>query len=428
MEGLRTIRAGDTTPQTDMLQLALTRAGFPVTITGSFDVDTESALKRFQATRGLTQDGIAGINTWSALKPYLVGSVLHTVKGGDTLYKIAAANGSTVRAIEIANPNAGAANLRIGTILAVPLWFDVVPSNIRWCWSLMTAVREGLELRYPYIRFSSLGRSVMGREILCAKMGSGANEVFYNAAHHANEWITTPVTLAFLEEYAHAYGYGGSIYGFDAATLFSKTTLFLAPMVNPDGVDLVTGDLKTGVYFERAKRIADSFPSIPFTSGWKANIEGVDLNLQYPAGWEKAKEIKYAQGWNRPAPRDYVGTHALEAPESRSVYNFTTAHSFSLTLSYHTQGEVIFWRYGEADPPRAYEIGLEFERVSGYRLELTPPESANAGYKDWFIDRFFKPGYTIEAGIGTSPVPLEQFEVIYRNNRPIMTTALIISI
>ena len=41
--------------------------------------------------------------------------------------------------------------------------------------------------------------------------------------------------------------------------------------------------------------------------GWKANINGVDLNLQFPAGWENAKEIKYSQGFNKPAPRDFVG-------------------------------------------------------------------------------------------------------------------------
>ena len=428
MEGLRTIRLGDTTPQTDMVQLALRRAGFPAPDSGVFDIATETAVRRFQSTRGLLQDGIVGIRTWAALKPYLTGSIIHIVKSGDTMYKLAAANGSSVAAIALANPAADPKNLRIASALTIPLWFDVVPTDIRWCWPLMTAVREGIELRYPYVRFMALGKSVMGREILCAKMGAGSNEVFYNASHHANEWITTPVTLKFLEEYAHAYGYSEAIFGIDAASLFGKSTLYLAPLVNPDGVDLVTGDIFAGAYYQRAKRIADSFPAIPFTSGWKANIEGVDLNLQYPAGWETAKEIKFAQGWNRPAPRDYVGSVPLDAPESRSIHDFTLTRSFTLTLSYHTQGEVIYWKFGEADPARAHEIGLEFERISGYRLELTPPQSANAGYKDWFVYKYFKPGYTIEAGLGISPLPLDQFETIYRKNRGILTTGLIISI
>ena len=50
-----------------------------------------------------------------------------------------------------------------------------------------------------------------------------------------------------------------------------------------------------------------NFQIFLFQVGWKANINGVDLNLQFPAGWENAKEIKYAQGFNRPTPRDFVG-------------------------------------------------------------------------------------------------------------------------
>ena len=61
-----------------------------------------------------------------------------------------------------------------------------------------------------------------------------------------------------------------------------------------------------------------------FHSGWYIfNTTGVDLNLQFPANWEKAKQIKFAQGFNRPAPRDYVGTAPLVAPEALAVYNFT---------------------------------------------------------------------------------------------------------
>ena len=92
-------------------------------------------------------------------------------------------------------------------------------------------------------------------------------------------------------------------------------------------------------------------------------------------------------------------------------------------LAYHTQGKVIYWQFEDYDVPGARELAEEFARVSGYALEDTPYESAYAGYKDWFIKIFRRPGFTIEAGSGENPLPLAQFEEIYRDNLGILVTA-----
>ena len=60
------------------------------------------------------------------------------------------------------------------------------------------------------------------------------------------------------------------------------------------------------------------------------------MNLQFPAGWEQAREIKYAQGFDKPAPRDFVGYGPLTAPEAVALYNFTLRHNFRLMLTYCT--------------------------------------------------------------------------------------------
>ena len=150
----------------------------------------------------------------------------------------------------------------------------------------------------------------------------------------------------------------------------------------------------------------------------------MDLNLQYPAGWDSAKEIKFAQGFVSPAPRDYVGTEPLSAPESRAMFSFTLAYSPALTLSYHTQGSVIYWKYQDFDPPGALDIGRRFSAVSSYLLEETPYVSGFAGYKDWFIQEFNRPGYTVEAGLGDNPLPLAVFDRIYGENLGILTLGL----
>ena len=98
------------------------------------------------------------------------------------------------------------------------------------------------------------------------------------------------------------------------------------------------------------------------------------------------------------------------------MYQFTKMHDFALILAYHTQGEVIYWRYLNYEPEKSYVIAQYFTRVSGYAVEETPSDSGYAGYKDWFIQEYDRPGYTIEAGKGRNPLPMDQFDQIYRDN------------
>ena len=161
--------------------------------------------------------------------------------------------------------------------------------------------------------------------------------------------------------------------------------------------------------------------------GWKFfKSTGVDLNLQFPAGWNRAKEIKFAQGYTKPGPRDFVGEGPLTEPEALAIYSFTLRHIFRLILAYHTQGEVIYWKYANFTPPGAEYIGRRFAETSGYTLDITPPESAYAGFKDWFISEYNRPGYTIEAGWGENPLPISQFDTIYQDNIGILVLGAIL--
>ena len=188
-------------------------------------------------------------------------------------------------------------------------------------------VYENLRLlkeQYPFLQTGSAGRSVLGKDIPYVRVGRGQKEVFYSAAIHANEWITSLILLEFLYEYCAAIQNNGTIWGFSARRLFETVSIYIMPIVNPDGVDLVTGALpRNSTSYRQAQEIANNFPSIPFVEGWKANIRGVDLNLQFPAGWQNARQIKFAQGFSQPAPRDFVGFGPLTEPEALAIYNFT---------------------------------------------------------------------------------------------------------
>lgn len=416
-----TLRFGSRGAHVEYLQLALQRAGYrDLAVDGIFGARTRDAVRDFQQRNGLFPDGVVGRLTWNRLMPYLKGYTTYTVRRGDTLYKIAQKFGTDLRRILPANPTVDPQNLQIGSVVYVPYDFALVPTNVQYSYILLTLLTEGLAVRYPFLKTGSFGQSVMGKNLVYIRIGTGAKEVFYNAAHHANEWLTTPVLLKFTEDYADAFSQGGSIGGTPANTLFRNYSLYLAPMVDPDGVDLVTGVLSSGGYYNQAVRIAEQYPQVSFPSGWKANIAGVDLNLQYPANWDEAKRIKFEQGFTSPAPRDYVGKAPLVAPESYAVYRFTKSHNFLLTLSYHSQGKLIYWKYLDYEPARSREIADYFGEVSGYSVEETPYASGFAGYKDWFIETYNRPGYTIEVGLGQSPLPVSQFPEIYRANLGIL--------
>ena len=295
-----------------------------------------------------------------------------------------------------------------------------VPMTSRRCVETIRALTEA----YPMLRSEILTTTAFGRPVLTLSIGRGERKVIYSASHHANEWITTPVLLKFMEELAEAAQSGGKLYGVDARVILDAATIHTVPMVNPDGVDLVIGAITENMpEYDRARQLAENYPNIPFPDGWKANLAGVDLNLQYPAGWLQAREIKFSQGFTRPGPRDYVGRAPLTQRESAALATFTEEIDPDLVLAYHTQGKVIYWQFRDFEIPGARELGEEFARLSGYALEDTPYESSFAGYKDWFIQDFRRPGYTIEAGSGENPLPLEQFPEIYRDNLGILVTA-----
>lgn len=378
---MRNLYVGDRGAKVSYVQLALKRAGKQISVDGRFGEQTCAALGEFL---GGSEECRVDDAVWNRLLPYLKGYALDDA----------------------------------GT--PVPYDFDLVSGEVPYSSELNSYVTEGLQVRYPFLKTGSIGNSVMGKEIPWIGIGEGAVQVFYNASFHANESITTPVLLKFAEEYARAYAAGGELYGVSADRLFRTYQLFLVPMVNPDGVDLAAGVLQNGSYYRQARAIAADYPQIPFPTGWKANIEGVDLNLQFPAGWENARRIKFAQGYNQPAPRDYVGSAPLTAPESAAVYQFTLAHEFSLILAYHTQGEVIYWKYLDYEPEDSYRIAQYFGEVSGYAVEETPSISGYAGYKDWFIQEYDRPGYTIEVGVGENPLPMSQFDQIYEDNKGIL--------
>lgn len=297
----------------------------------------------------------------------------------------------------------------------------IVQTNNNYNYEIMRSDIYELNITYPFLQVQNIGFSVLGKQLPIIRLGRGSKEVFYSASFHANEWITSVVLMKFIEDYCTAYTNNSNLFGYNIRNLFNTVSIYIMPMVNPDGVNLVTGtyNINSSIY-RSFQSFSYNYPNIPFPNGWKANFNGVDLNLQFPAGWEQARRIKYSQGFTSPSPRDFVGLGPLTEPEALAIYNFTLSHNFRIVISYHTQGQEIYWNFQNINPPRGFAIGTRFANASGYTLANVPFNSSFAGYKDWFIQNYNRPGYTIEAGLGNNPLPISQFGEIYRDNLGIL--------
>lgn len=295
------------------------------------------------------------------------------------------------------------------------------------------AMTSGLQEQYlkqmrriaPFAYIKTLTRTAGGRPVIAVQLGCGNTKVMLTGTHHANESITGTLLWELLLRYCRAICADGSFGQKSARALYRNSMLYCVPLVNPDGADLVAGEIpEASPAYQNARRIASSFAQIPFPSGWKANLRGVDLNLNYPASWGEAKEIKAARGFDRPAPRDYPGEKPLDQRETAALAAYTACVRPDLLLAYHTQGSVIYPGYRDIDPPGAKSLAAEFSALSGYEVEAVPPEASNAGYKDWFLSRFHRPGFTIEAGRGENPLPMTQLPRLIEENEPLLAAAL----
>ena len=420
------LKEGAYGPNVEQLQSILKKIGFyDGKVDSKFGPLTKDAVLRFQKEFGLTPDGFVGKNTLNRLIPYINGYTYYIVQPGDTLYNIALKYNTNVNSILFANQNLDADNLQIGEAIIVPFG-EIVKTDISYTYNFMKSNLESLKIIYPFLQIGIIGRSVLNRPIPYVKIGRGKKQILYNSSIHANEWITASLTMKFIENFSKRYVKDEKIFGYKARSLFEQCSLYIIPMMNPDGVDLVTGYFKENdEVYNQAKKISQNYEEIPFPSGWKANIKGVDLNLQFPANWEEARNIKYEEGFSTPAPRDYVGIAPISQPEAVALYNFTTNNKFNLTISFHSQGKVIYWRYLDYLPEGSFEIAQEFSRVSGYELDDTPFRSSFAGYRDWFIQDFNKPGFTIEVGEGENPLPISQFNEIYSDIEGIFVLGMV---
>lgn len=341
----------------------------------------------------------------------------YMLKKGDTFWKISKARHLSVDALLLLNQKMNPNQLQIGKTILIPsrVIFPVVNGKRNYHFAALTEDINHLKNVYPFIKINTIGKTVLGKPIQEIRLGKGTKKVHFNASFHANEWITSGILMALLNQFLLSLTNTKPLRGLATMPLYNTIDLSIVPMVNPDGVELVIN----GPNDEIREQVIEINRGSNDFSGWKANIRGVDLNKQFPAKWEFEKKRAKEQA---PAPRDYPGKATLTEPESIVMADLFRSNQFNRMLAFHTQGEEFYWGYEDLEPPESRILAVEFARVSGY--QSVQFIDSFAGYKDWFIKEFRKPGFTIELGKGINPLPLSKFEEIFEEVLGIYLAAL----
>ncbi len=282
---------------------------------------------------------------------------------------------------------------------------------------------EGLREAHPGVEIGTIGKSVWGKSLYYIRLGKGKLKVMYSGAHHGMEWITSAMLMRFASGYLESEKLGKAMGGFNVSVLSERASLYIVPMLNPDGVRLSAEGLPNRLPLMEKQRLLRLNGSQDF-SKWQANANGVDLNHNYDAMWQKSKDMEKEYGIYSPGATRFSGTAPESEPESHALAGFTRKHKFDLTIAFHSQGRVIYHGFLGKYPPRSEGIVRAFTKISPYQLDSTEGIASYGGYKDWFVDKFNRPGFTVEVGMGQNPLPMSQLQRIYKETLPIMLGAL----
>ncbi len=291
-------------------------------------------------------------------------------------------------------------------------------------YSYADMVRDGeilLSLYPEYLTMDSLGTTADGREILHFIVGNpdAPVRVLINAGTHGREYITSQLVMKQMAVYLSHCREGINFGEYDYRDMWNRCAIHVVPMVNPDGISISqyglagiqTEEVLSGIYNIAAMDGSDL--SQTYLDRWKANASGVDVNRNFDAFWEE-----YNDGLGHPSADHYKGEFPGSTPEAGALISLTAASGFSRTISYHAQGQLVYWNFANIEPiyDKALAFANDISSVTGYPLESNYSTVDPAGYSDWGIYRCQIPSLTVEVGSGTCPYIQDQFPQIWAEN------------
>lgn len=250
----------------------------------------------------------------------------------------------------------------------------------------------------PFVGASSIGKSLLGENIYCYRLGAGARTVVVVGAHHGMEHVTAAALIALVAEVGEARSLGRALSGHWLDSFFALFSLFVVPCLNPDGVDMALGHRRPSPLSERQLKMNGGADF----SRWQANARGVDLNHNYDFRFAEYKRLEAAEHIAAGRTR-FAGEYAESEPEAHALANLVRTLAPALFLSLHTQGEVVYHRPRKS--ARSRRLAARAASLLGYSVAEPEGLSNFGGASDYFGERLGVPSLTVELGRGENPLP-----------------------
>ncbi|MEA5060283.1 MAG: M14 family zinc carboxypeptidase [Candidatus Pelethousia sp.] len=279
----------------------------------------------------------------------------------------------------------------------------------KYSYEQMMADLETLASKYPDLCFlESAGQSVQGRELQAIVIGdaNASHHVLVQGSMHARENMCSLLCTALAERLLQKGG--------EADVCFH-----ILPMVNPDGVTIQqSAEMPENIleiYKSDGAKGLSVDTGLVYLAQWQANANGVDLNRNFDALWDK---IDTTEG---PSFTNYRGTAVESEPETKALVTYTDQYKFDATLSYHATGSALYWEFGEDAAINAASLHLAeaIKAVSAYE-PIGDSGGSYGGYKDWAMLQKKIPSVTIEIGTRTAPLLEAEFSNVWFRNRDVL--------
>jgi hypothetical protein len=226
--------------------------------------------------------------------------------------------------------------------------------------SLYPSICKVVDLTETY----NLESTYEGRHLFALKISDNVNYVedepsfLMVSCHHARELVTPVIALYAIEQLTSEYGNDP-----DITAAVNNYEIWIVPVWNPDGYEHV-------FYVDNMWR-KNKFPP-----------DGVDLNRNYPFGWNSG-----CSGSTDPYSETYKGTSPASELETQTMIAFSNDRHFAKVVDYHSYGREVLYGYCcHSHPFDSFfnSEAISLSSASGYGGSVRGPSAEGENY-EWQI-------------------------------------------